>query len=212
VTDTVQNREHTLVLAMDFRVPDPGAVWAVLLRSRSALVDLGAHYVLVYVSTWDPGRVMVTISLRSREPLLEVLRSGLFLSWFDSVGIEDIPAVFAGDTVEKIAVGEVGPEAAPGVIMATIARVSDVPRLISRIRAALPRFAHAGIRNLRLFGAFDDEQEVLILQEIETERDASRWVDHPDSVAEWMTGAGVGAYPPIFVGRLEHIMRLDENA
>lgn len=212
MTDTVQNREHTLVLAMDFRVADPGTVWPVLQRSRSALVDLGAHYVLVYVSTRDPGRVMVTISLRSREPLLAVLRSGLFLSWFDSVGIEDIPAVFAGDTVEKIAVGEVGPEAAPGVIMATIARVSDVPRLISRIRAALPRFAHAGIRNLRLFGAFDDEQEVLILQEIETERDASRWMDQPDSVAEWMAGSGVGAYPPIFVGRLEHIMRLDENA
>ncbi len=37
-------------------------------------------------------------------------------------------------------------------------------------------------------------------------------MDQPDSVAEWMTGSGVGAYPPIFVGRLEHIMRLDENA
>ncbi len=47
---------------------------------------------------------MVTISLRSREPILEVLRSGLFMGWFDSVGLQDIPAIFAGDTVEKIAV------------------------------------------------------------------------------------------------------------
>ncbi|WP_059017818.1 hypothetical protein [Mycobacterium sp. M26] len=206
------HQEHTLVLAMDYRVPDPAKVWPVLQRSTSSLAELGAHYVLVYVSTRDPGRVMVTISLRSREPILEVLRSGLFLNWFDSVGLDDIPAIFAGDTIEKIAVGASDPDAAPGVIMATIARVDDVPRLMSRIRGALPRFADAGIRNLRIFGAFDDEHEVMILQEVETEQDASRWIDHPDSVAEWMAGAGVGAYPPVFVGRLQHIMRIDENA
>ncbi len=58
-----------------------------------------------------------------------------------------------------------------------------------------------------MFGAFDDENEVMILQEIDSEQDASRWIDHPDSVAEWMAGAGVGAYPPIFVGRLKHMLR-----
>lgn len=206
------NQQHTLVLAMDYRVPDPGKVWPVLQRSQAELATLGAHYVLVYTSTRDPGRVMVTISLRSREPILEVLRSGLFLSWFDSVGLQDIPAIFAGDTVEKIAVGDADPDATPGVIMSTITRVDDVPLLISRIHEALPRFAHAGIRNLRVFGAFDDEHEVMILQEIDTEQDASRWIDHPDSVAEWMAGAGVGAYPPIFVGRLQHMLHIDENA
>ncbi|WP_328358752.1 fatty-acid--CoA ligase [Mycobacterium sp. NBC_00419] len=206
------NQQHTLVLAMDYRVPDPGKVWPVLQRSQAELATLGAHYVLVYTSTRDPGRVMVTISLRSREPILEVLRSGLFLSWFDSVGLQDIPAIFAGDTVEKIAVGGADPDATPGVIMSTITRVDDVPLLISRIHEALPRFAHAGIRNLRVFGAFDDEHEVMILQEIDTEQDASRWIDHPDSVAEWMAGAGVGAYPPIFVGRLQHMLHIDENA
>lgn len=101
---------------------------------------------------------------------------------------------------------------APGVIMATIARFDDLPTLISRIRATLPRFADAGIRNLRLFRAFDDEHEAMVLQEIDTEEDASRWIDHPDSVAEWMASSGVGAYPPVFVGRLAHLMRLDENA
>lgn len=212
MTAAADNQEHTLVLAMDYRVPDPDKVWPVLQRSQDALADLGAHYVLVYTSTRDPGRVMVTISLRSREPVLEVLRSGLFLSWFDSVGLQDIPAIFAGDTVEKIAVSDADPGATPGVIMSTIARVEDVSQLISGIREALPRFAHAGIRNLRVFGAFDDEHEVMILQEIDSEQDASRWIDHPDSVAEWMAGAGVGAYPPIFVGRLKHMLRIDENA
>jgi hypothetical protein len=203
--------EHTLVLAMDYRVPDPGKVWPVLQRSKSALAGLGAHYVLVYTSTSDEGRVMVTMSLRSREPILEVLRSRVFLDWFDSVGLQDIPAIFAGDTVEKIVVSG-DPRDAPGVIMGTIARVDDVPVLVSRIHDALPRFANAGIRNLRVFQAFDDEHEAMILQEIDTEEDASRWIDNPDSVAEWMAGSGLGAYPPVFVGRLAHLMRIDENA
>jgi hypothetical protein len=203
--------EHTLVLAMDYRVPDPGKVWPVLQRSKSALAGLGAHYVLVYTSTSDEGRVMVTMSLRSREPILEVLRSRVFLDWFDSVGLQDIPAIFAGDTVEKIVVSG-DPRDAPGVIMGTIARVDDVPVLVSRIHDALPRFANAGIRNLRVFQAFDDEHEAMILQEIDTEEDASRWIDNPDSVAEWMGASGVGAYPPVFVGRLTHLMRIDENA
>ncbi|TGD88580.1 fatty-acid--CoA ligase [Mycolicibacterium sp. CH28] len=196
---------------MDYRVPDPSRVWPVLQRSRRALADLGAHYVLLYTSIREYGRVMVTMSLRSKEPVLEVLRSQAFLAWFDAVGLEDIPAIFAGETVEKIAVAD--PETdAPGVIMATITQVADVPVLIARIHRALGRFADAGIRNLRVFQAFDDDHETMILQEIDTEQDAIRWIDHPDEVAEWMAGSGVGAYPPIFVGELQHIMRIDENA
>lgn len=199
---------------MDYRVPDPARVWPVLQRSRGALVDLGAHYVVLYASTRDTGRVMVTISLRSKEPILEVLRSRAFLSWFDAVGLRDIPAIFAGETVDKIGLSD--GDDAPGVIMATIARVDDVSVLLSRIHQALPRLAEAGIRNLRVFQAFDDEHETMVLQEIDTEEDASRWIDHPDSVAEWMTGGGAGkhpsVYPPVFVGRLQHLMRIDENA
>ncbi len=121
---------------------------------------------------------MVTISLRSREPLLAVLRSGLFLSWFDSVGIEDIPAVFAGDTVEKIAsvrpargrAGRHHGDDRPGV--------GRAPSHLADPCGVCRGSRHAGIRNLRLFGAFDDEAGVLILQEIETERDASRgWIN-----------------------------------
>lgn len=207
-----ESPQHSLVLAMDYQVPDPGKVWPVLERSRAALVGLGAHYVLVYSSSREPGRVMVTMSLRSKEPILEVLRSRVFLDWFDSVGLQDIPAIFAGETVEKFTVADPDPQDAPGVIMGTIARVQDVPLLVARIRDTLPRFADAGIRNLRVFQAFDDEHEAMILQEIDTEDDANRWVDAPDSVSEWMAGSGVGPYPPVFVGRLAHLMRLDENA
>jgi hypothetical protein len=52
---------------------------------------------------------------------------------------------------------------------------------------------------------------VLILQEIDSEENARRWIQDPDEVAEWMVGAGVGAYPPLFVGEFVNMMRIDEN-
>ncbi|WP_431236787.1 fatty-acid--CoA ligase [Mycolicibacterium aichiense] len=202
---------HTLVLAMDYRVPDPSRVWPVLQRSESALAELGAHYVLVYTSTRDRGRVMVTISLRSKEPILEVLRSRVFLNWFDAVGLDDIPAIFAGETVDKVTLVEPSEATPPGVIVGAIATVDDVPAMIGRVHQGLPRFEAAGVRAVRIFKAFDDDHEAMILQELDDEADASDWVNHPDVAAEWMGHTGVGAYPPVFVGRLQHIMRLDES-
>jgi heme-degrading monooxygenase HmoA len=81
--------------------------------------------------------------------------------------------------------------------------------LTAEIRGALSRFQTAGIRETRVFKAFDDGHEVLILQEIDDEDAAQRWIKHPDVVAHWMTGAGVGAYPPLFVGKLVGMMRID---
>ena len=98
---------------------------------------------------------------------------------------------------------------APGVVIAAIASVDDVSILASEIRGALARFQTAGIRETRVFKAFDDGQEVLILQEIDDEDSARRWIEHPDVVARWMSGAGVGAYPPLFVGKLVGMMRID---
>ncbi|MCV7345883.1 fatty-acid--CoA ligase [Mycolicibacterium rhodesiae] len=196
---------------MDYRVPDPSRVWPVLQRSESALADLGAHYVLVYTSTREHGRVMVTISLRSKEPILEVLRSRVFLNWFDAVGLDDIPAIFAGETVDKVTLVEPSEENPPGVIVGAIAAVDDVSAMIRRVHRGLPRFEAAGVRAVRIFKAFDDDHEVMILQELDDEADASDWVNHPDVAAEWMGHTGVGAYPPVFVGRLQHIMRLDES-
>ena len=104
-------RSHSMVIASDYRVADPEQVWPLLNRRRSALAGIGAHHVLLYTSTHDHGRVLVTIGVRSREPIVELLRSRVFFDWFDAVGVDDIPAVFAGEIVERF--GSVAPSA-PG--------------------------------------------------------------------------------------------------
>jgi hypothetical protein len=200
---------HSMVIASDYRVPNPDRVWPLLQRRKSALAGIGAHHVLVYTSTHDYGRVLVTIGVRSREPIVELLRSRVFFDWFDAVGVEDIPAVFAGEIVERFNSGTPSQPTAPGVVIAAIASVDDVSVLTAEIRGALSRFQTAGVRETRVFKAFDDGHEVLILQEIDDEDAARRWIEHPDVVARWMTGAGVGAYPPLFVGKLVGMMRID---
>ena len=50
---------------------------------------------------------------------------------------------------------------------------------------------------------------MLILSEVSDEEAARRWIDHPDAAAQWMSSAGVGAYPPLFVGRLFDVMRIE---
>lgn len=201
--------QQSMVIASDYRVPDPERVWPLLQRRKSALADIGAHHVLLYKSTDDYGRVLVTIGLRSREPIVELLRSRVFFDWFDAVGVEDIPAVFAGEIVERFNSSTASPPTAPSVVVAAIASVDDVTTLTSEIRGALDRFTAAGIRETRLFRAFDDGHEVLILQEIDDEKRARRWIEHPDVVAQWMTSAGAGPYPPLFVGRFVDMMRIE---
>jgi hypothetical protein len=200
-------RSHSLVIASDYRVADPEQVWPLLTRRRSALAGIGAHHVLLYTSTHDHGRVLVTIGVRSREPIVELLRSRVFFDWFDAVGVDDIPAVFAGEIVERF--GSIAPSA-PGVVVAAMSAVDDVPSLTHEIRRALPRFEAAGIRETRLFRAFDDSHEVMILQELDDENHARRWIEHPDTAAPWIDGAGVGAYPPVFVGKFFDMMRIEE--
>jgi hypothetical protein len=201
---------HSLVIASDYRVPDPEQVWPLLQRRRSALADIGAHHVLVYTSTHDYGRVLVTIGVRSREPIVELLRSRVFFEWFDAVGVEDLPAVFAGEIIERF--GTVSPSArtVPGIVVAAMASVDDVNTLTAEMRSAQTRFEAAGIRETRLFQAFDDSHEVMILQELDDEDRARRWIEHPDAAAPWINGAGVGAYPPVFVGTFFDMMRIDE--
>ncbi|OBG96548.1 hypothetical protein A9X05_06445 [Mycobacterium sp. E3298] len=43
------------------------------------------------------------------------------------------------------------------------------------------------------------------------EESARRWIEHPDAAAEWMSGAGVGPYPPVFVGRFSNMMRIEAD-
>ena len=92
---------HSMVIASDYRVPDPSRVWPLLERNKAALADIGAHHVLVYTSTHDHGRVLVMIGVHSREPIVELLRSRVFFDWFDEAGVDDIPAVFAGEIVDR---------------------------------------------------------------------------------------------------------------
>ena len=77
------------------------------------------------------------------------------------------------------------------------------------VDSAMDRFTAAGIRKTWIFRAFDDDHEVLILQEFPDEQRARQWIEHPDSAAQWMFGAGVGPYPPLFVGQFSDIMRIE---
>jgi hypothetical protein len=203
------NDIHSMVIASDYRVPDPTRVWPLLERNKSALADIGAHHVLVYTSTHDYGRVLVMIGVHSREPIVELLRSRVFFDWFDAVGVDDIPAVFAGEIVDRFVASPPSSPGAPGVVVAAFASVDDVPTLIAEVRFAIDRFTAAGIRKTWVFQAFDDDHEVLILQEFPDEEVARQWIDHPDAAARWMSGAGVGAYPPLFVGRFFDMMRIE---
>ncbi|BBZ47815.1 fatty-acid--CoA ligase [Mycobacterium parmense] len=200
---------HSMVIASDYRVPDPTRVWPLLERRKSALADIGAHHVLVYVSTHDRGRVLVMIGVHSREPIVELLRSRVFFDWFDAAGVDDIPAVFAGEIVDRFVANPATTPRAPGVVVAAIASVDDVMTLTAEVASATDRFTSAGIRKTWLFRAFDDDHEVLILQEFPDEDSAREWIDHPDAAAQWMSRAGVGAYPPLFVGRLFDTMRIE---
>lgn len=200
---------HSMVIASDYRVPDPSRVWPLLERNRAALSDIGAHHVLVYTSTHDYGRVLVMIGVHSREPIVELLRSRVFFDWFDEAGVEDIPAVFAGEIIDRFIPTPPSTPGVPGVVVAAIASVDDVAALTAGVGSAMDRFAAAGIRKTWVFQAFDDNHEVLILQEFPDEDSARRWIEHPDAAAQWMSGAGVGPYPPLFVGQFSNIMRID---
>lgn len=202
---------HSMVIASDYRVPDPSRVWPLLERNKAALADIGAHHVLVYTSTRDHGRVLVMIGVHSREPIVELLRSRVFFDWFDEAGVEDIPAVFAGEIVDRFVAQSPKTPAAPGVVVAAIASVNDVSLLTSEVSTAIDRFTTAGIRKTWVFQAFDDDHEVLILQEFPDEESARHWIDHPDAAAQWMSGAGIGAYPPLFVGRFLDMMRIEAD-
>ena len=203
------NDIHSMVIASDYRVADPTRVWPFLERNKAALADIGAHHVLVYTSTHDYGRVLVMIGVHSREPIVELLRSRVFFDWFDAAGVDDIPAVFAGEIVDRFDDEPLTTPRAPGVVVAAFASVDDVSTLTAGVRVAMDRFTKAGIRKTWLFRAFDDDHEVLILQEFPDEESARQWIEHPDAAAQWMSGVGVGPYPPLFVGRFFDTLRIE---
>ena len=211
----------SLVLAADYRVPDFDHWWATLTGDLPRLPGLGAHHIVVYRSLDDANHVFVTIGVRERGPAAaggqaspaaaggqaSTAALALMLSWFDSAGVEEIPPLFAGEVVEKL---DLDPETGEpgGVVVAAIAPVARLEgaegfdRLRASVHAAAARLAASGVRRFWIYRALDDQAEVMVLQEIATERQAEQWIRHPDAAAGFMAAAGVGAYPPLFVGRL----------
>jgi hypothetical protein len=212
VTDSA---EVAHVLAAEFEVAERAVLDRLLTEQVGALGRLGARRLVVYSALRDPGRVFVTLGIRHRRPLEAVLRSPWFFTWFDALGLTDIPPIFAGESVQKVRVagGEDQPATDHGsVVVAAVVPVGDPARLLEQIRARADRFREAGVRQVWVYRAHDSGREVMILQEIDTEEHAERWIDHPDDAASWMAEAGVGVYPPLFVGRVDWVLTLDEQA
>jgi len=201
--------DHSLVLASDYRVSHPERVGPLLERRASALIDVGAHHVLVYASTTDPQRVLVVIALHAREPLLDILRSRVFFEWFDAIGVDDIPAVFAGELVERLELSAAAPDTVPEVVVSMVTPVGDLEILREHVRDTRDEMSRAGVRRLSVFSALDNPLEVMMLLQIDDEEHAQHWLQYSELAAEWLTKAGVGAYPPVFVGRFQSLVRID---
>jgi hypothetical protein len=207
-----ENDLHSLILACDFRVEDFDRMWRWLSRRRENLASIGAHHVVVYTSIWEPGRVLVTIGIRHARSIRDLLRSPALFEWFDIAGLDDIPPIFGGEVVEKIDLYEPSPADHVGrVVVGVMSAVDDVSVLMTKLHDGLDRFKRGGVRKIWVYRALDDGREVMILQEIDTEINARQWIDHPDAAAEWMSTAGLGAYPTQFVGKFAHLMSIDEN-
>jgi hypothetical protein len=203
---------HSFILAWDFRVGNPERMWAWLQTKKAFLDSIGAHHVVLYRSIWEPGRVLTTIGIRHPESVQQVLRSPAIFEWFDISGVVDIPPVFGGEVVEKIDLDGPSPERhVAAVVVGAMAAVDDVDALMAKVHDGLERFQAAGVRRIWVYQALDDGQEHMILQEIDDERRARQWIDHPDASAEWMSRAGLGAYPALFLGKLAHIMAVDDE-
>ncbi|ANE80549.1 fatty-acid--CoA ligase [Mycobacterium adipatum] len=199
---------NSLVLVSDYRVPDPSTVWPLLQRRTESLADMGVHHVLVYTSTTDPERVLVILGIHAREPVLDLLRSRVFFDWFDAVGVQDLPAVFAGELFDRIDFDH-DEHPAPPVMVSMVTSVADIAELNLRVRGAASAFHAAGVQRFWSFRALDDPHEVLILQQIDDELSARRWLHDSDDAAEWLAEAGVGAYPPVFIGQFQQMMRIE---
>jgi hypothetical protein len=208
--DVIVPTARNFVFAVEFRISECERVGPILTSHQENLRDLGAQYAFVYESVVDPGQVLVVIGVRTDRPLPDILRSPHVFAWFDAVGVEDFPAVFAGETVERFDIGE-SPPAGNEIVVAAVTPVNDVEQFTARVRDSLDNFAKAGIRRTIIYRAFDTPGEVMFLQQLASVENALKWVDRPEIAAAWLSAAGVGAYPPVFVGRFVSAVRPSET-
>jgi hypothetical protein len=185
-------------------------MWAQIGARRSQLAALGAHHAVVYLSTQQAGLVLVTIGVRRREPVTKLMRSPTIREWFDIAGVEDFPMVFAGEIVEKIELAA-SPDLPPGIVVAAFAGVDSVDGVVARVHCAVDRFRSAGVRKLWTYHALDDPREMFFLHEFDDDAHAHRWIEHPDSAAEWMRRPEHGPYPPLFVGRFMDMLTIESG-
>jgi len=45
--------------------------------------------------------------------------------------------------------------------------------------------------------------------QVDDETHARHWLRYSGLAAEWLTKAGIGAYPPVFVGRFRRMIHMD---
>lgn len=203
------SRPRTYVFAVEFQIPQSDRVGPVLELHQESLIDLGARYAFVYDSVMEPGKVLVVIGIRTEQPLLNLLRSPYFFEWFDAVGVNELPAVFAGETVERFDLGD-PPRPGSDVVVAAVMPVEDVEEFVTWVRKSLDDFSRAGIRRTIVYRAFDGQQEVMFLQQLEDTAAALLWAEQSEAASTWLESAGIGAYPPVFIGRLVTAMRFAE--
>lgn len=199
-----------IVLAMEFSITDPDRVRTVLDRNRDTLAALGAHEVVVHHSAVEPTRVLTTIGIRSRQPVRQLLGSHYLFDWFDAVGLVEVPAVFAGDIVFRHDTADAAP---PGreFVVAAIFPVPQPEEFVAQVKASLGRFRRYGIRKVRVYQAFDDRREVMLLLTVDNQHSAHLWLSKSDAAAVWLASAGVGIYPPVFLGSADFDIDLPED-
>ena len=83
---------------------------------------------------------------------------------------------------------------------------------MAHVRESVDEFAKAGICRTLVYRAFDTAREVMFLQQLASTDKALTWVKRSKTASEWLAAAGIGAYPPVFVGRFVDAMRMDETS
>jgi hypothetical protein len=208
----MQHDPHAVILACDFTVDDVERMWDWIQRQRESLAGIGAHHIVMFASVWEPGRILVTTGLRGQRSIRKIVQSPMIFDWFDVAGIDDVPPIFGGEIVEQIdLVDASSPTPEDAVVLGVISSVADVTRLVARVHDAAEHFVNAGVRKVWIYRALDDGHEVMILEEVDSEANVRKWIDKPDAAAEWMSSAGIGAYPPMFVGRVAHLMTIESS-
>jgi hypothetical protein len=81
-----EHRLHSLINAADHRIEDTDGMWSLLKERQTNLAKIDAHRIVVNTSAW--GRL---------DSVGEVPRSPAVFEWFDISGVEEIPAIFAGE-------------------------------------------------------------------------------------------------------------------